>query len=449
MGEPGEGHDEGCGVFDGIEPTQGMAGEGGRSRLLGEVGGQARFEKAGEDTVDPDVPRTQFLGEAFGEPDQSRFAGGVSRLSDRRVEGRVGSDLNDGAVALCHHPSCSRSRAEKGAFEVRVEHGVPVSFFEAGEKFVSGDAGIVDEHVDPLKTFEIPLRIGGRADVQLVATGRKNLRAGFPESGGEGGGKSAATTGDDDDRIAQPVQRGEGIRKNNPSGSGEGALRRRRGRRSRSGKTRCRGRSATAGGWRFSAGIGIDDDGVGFVSHFRAAQFADVFDGFGKGNVAEREGNERSGSLFGSALVDEVHDRLAFRDFLRTRGQVIEDIADGRVDEGDFGDDDAGETTLEIILRTEILSHRGLATGRIIARVDETGIRFEDLLEEHERFVVFLLVEEGDTLIVDGLGAVLRGQGSNQQGGDDEQDGEDRFHGGSGLRVGLIASEFTSPRRVR
>ena len=33
---------------------------------------------------------------------------------------------------------------------------------------------------------------------------------------GEGGGKSAATTGDDDDRIALPVQRGEGIRKNNP-----------------------------------------------------------------------------------------------------------------------------------------------------------------------------------------------------------------------------------------
>ena len=240
------------------------------------------------------------------------------------------------------------------------------------------------------------------------------------------------------------------MRKNNPSGSGEGALRRRRGRRSRSGKTRGWGRNAAAGGWGFSAGIGIDDDGVGFVSHFRASQFADVFDGFGKGNVAEREGDGRSGSLFGSAFaVDEVHDRLAFRDFLRTRGQVIEDIADGRVDEGDFGDDDAGETTLEIILRTEILSHRGLATGRITARVDETGIRFEDLLEKHERFVVFLLVEEGDTLIVDGLGAGLRGQGSSQQGGDDEQGGEDRFHGGSGLRVGLIASEFTSLRRVR
>jgi hypothetical protein len=47
------------------------------------------------------------------------------------------------------------------------------------------------------------------------------------------------------------------------------------------------------------------------------------------------------------------------------------------------------------------------------------------------------------------LSAGLRGQGSNQQGGDDEQDGEDRFHGGSGLRVGLIASGLTSPRRVR
>ena len=184
MGEPGEGHDERCGVFDGIETTQGMAGEGGRSRLLGEVGGQARFEKAGEDAVDPDVPRTQFLGEAFGEPDQSRFAGGVSRLSDRRVEGRVGSDLNDGAVALYRHPSRSRYRAEKSAFEVRVDHGIPVRFFHLGEKFISGDAGIVDEHIDPLKTFEIPFRIGGRANVELFAAGRKNLRAGFLESGG-------------------------------------------------------------------------------------------------------------------------------------------------------------------------------------------------------------------------------------------------------------------------
>lgn len=148
-------------VFDSIEATQGMAGEGGGPDFFGKRVCHAGFEKSGEDAVDPDVPRSEFLGEAFGKPDQSRLAGGVSRLSNRGMQSRIGAELDDGSVALFDHAFGRRTRAEESPFQIGVEHRVPVSFLEAGEQLVSGDAGVVDEHIDPLETREIPFGIRG------------------------------------------------------------------------------------------------------------------------------------------------------------------------------------------------------------------------------------------------------------------------------------------------
>ena len=44
---------------------------------------------------------------------------------------------------------------KKRASQIGVVDRVPIRFFEAGETFVTGDAGIVDENVDAIKTIEI------------------------------------------------------------------------------------------------------------------------------------------------------------------------------------------------------------------------------------------------------------------------------------------------------
>lgn len=69
--------------FDGVKPFQGVFPFCCLLHGVGEGGGHAGFEEAGEDTVAPDVPFPEFEGVAFGQADEPGFRSGVGGLAER------------------------------------------------------------------------------------------------------------------------------------------------------------------------------------------------------------------------------------------------------------------------------------------------------------------------------------------------------------------------------
>ncbi len=237
-------------------------------------------------------------------------------------------------VAPLHHGPGGGAGAEEGTLEIGVEDVVPGFGGQPGEEVVSGDAGVVDEHVDAVEGGKVVRDGGGGAHVEFAAARSKDLGPEGLELLREGGGENALASGEDDaERVHRsradtgPERRAGGMAKGGLNVSGH-----------------LRGRDGGGGvGFGGAGGTGIDDDGVGFVLDRRAAELAHIFDRFVQGNVAEREGDEGSGTLFGRAFVDEVDHGLAFGDFLGAGGEIVENVADGGVSKGDLGNDKAGE----------------------------------------------------------------------------------------------------------
>ena len=127
------------------------------ARFLGKTGGHPRLEEAGEDAVDPDIARAEFLRETFGELDQTGLAGGVGGLSDGRMQGGIGVDLDDVPLAPPHHATGGGAAQRKAPFRFVSRTSCQFLLLESGEGLISGDAGVVDEHVDSMVTFEIGL----------------------------------------------------------------------------------------------------------------------------------------------------------------------------------------------------------------------------------------------------------------------------------------------------
>ena len=69
--------------------------------------------------------------------------------------------------ALADHVLVRQALAgDEGAFEIRVHHRVPVLVFHAKDQTVLGDAGVVDEHVEPaVRVGDFLDRIGERFGV--------------------------------------------------------------------------------------------------------------------------------------------------------------------------------------------------------------------------------------------------------------------------------------------
>ena len=83
--------------------------------------------------------------------------------SERGDAGQV----EDLAVRLLHEPGLSGFGHVEDALEVDVHHQVPVLLGHLEEQVVAGDAGVVDQHVDPAELVDHALHGGlggGRVD---------------------------------------------------------------------------------------------------------------------------------------------------------------------------------------------------------------------------------------------------------------------------------------------
>src|SRR5437667_444348 len=107
---------------------------------------------AGTDGVDVDVVRGELLGGGARERDHAALAGGVDRV------GRAGvalagdrGDVDDHAALLRDHLAGHALQAEEHALGVDAHDAVPVRLGEVHDVGAPRDAGVVDEHVDPLE----------------------------------------------------------------------------------------------------------------------------------------------------------------------------------------------------------------------------------------------------------------------------------------------------------
>ena len=138
---------------------------------LRQGGGHIRSDEAGGHRIDGDVPAGQLFGEALGQADQARLAGGIVGLARVAPQAHHAAQVDDAAIALAHHPACSLLAAEERTLEVGVQDGVKVFLGKAEDEVVAGDARVVDQNVHPSegvhRLFKQLLAALGGGDVGL------------------------------------------------------------------------------------------------------------------------------------------------------------------------------------------------------------------------------------------------------------------------------------------
>ena len=120
---------------------------------------------------------------------EARFAGAVGGAQRRGAQARDRRDVDDGAAALVAHQRRGGLRAQERSGEIDGEHARPVLVGDVENRLEDGDAGIVDQRVEPaeLRSATIVERardacgigdVAGewRGDVGLVERGKRSLQ---------------------------------------------------------------------------------------------------------------------------------------------------------------------------------------------------------------------------------------------------------------------------------
>src|SRR5207253_5796222 len=119
------------------QPAQWDGFDQGLPRLRGDPAGQLGVDEARRHGVHQHVARGELLGDRLGEPDQARLGRRVVRLPLVPGHPHDAGDVDDPAPApLDHAPGGVLGRQER-AFQVRVEHRVPVVFSDTEQQVVA------------------------------------------------------------------------------------------------------------------------------------------------------------------------------------------------------------------------------------------------------------------------------------------------------------------------
>src|SRR5229473_4365882 len=142
-------------------------------RVAGDGAGELRIDEPRGHRVHQDVTGGQFLGDGFGEADETGLGRGVVRLPLVPVDAHDARDIDDPPPAPLDHPPGRVLGHEERALQIRVDHGVPVVLADAEQQVVARGSGVVHDHVDapevPLHRGDRRLHLGGVAHVTTVA----------------------------------------------------------------------------------------------------------------------------------------------------------------------------------------------------------------------------------------------------------------------------------------
>src|SRR6266566_7346963 len=158
------------------QPAQWNRPDQGFPRVAGDGAGELRIDEPRGHRVHQHVPGGQFLGDGFGETDQTGLGRGVVRLPLVAVDAHYARDIDDPPPAALDHASGGVLGHEERALEIRVDHGVPIVLADPKQQVVARGSGVVHDHVDapevPLHRGDRRLHLSGVAHVTSVAPRR-------------------------------------------------------------------------------------------------------------------------------------------------------------------------------------------------------------------------------------------------------------------------------------
>src|SRR5437870_1039484 len=141
------------------QPAQWNRPDQGFPRVAGDGAGELRIDEPRGHRVHQHVTGGQFLGDGFGETDQTGLGRGVVRLPLVAVDAHYARDIDDPPPAALDHAPGGVLGHEERALEIRVDHGVPIVLADPKQQVVARGSGVVHDHVD---APEVPLDRGDR-----------------------------------------------------------------------------------------------------------------------------------------------------------------------------------------------------------------------------------------------------------------------------------------------
>src|SRR5690606_28390572 len=117
--------------------------------LVGEAGRHVGLDEAGGDDVGRHALAAEFAGKGLGETDEAGLGGGVVGLAGVAHHAGGAADVDDAAEAALHHGPGGSAAGDEGALEVHADDLVELLIAHAHQQVVAGDAGVVDEDVEP------------------------------------------------------------------------------------------------------------------------------------------------------------------------------------------------------------------------------------------------------------------------------------------------------------
>src|SRR3989454_3385888 len=158
------------------QPAQRNRPDQGFPRVAGDGAGKLRIDEPRGHRVHQDVTGGQFLGDGFGETDQTGLGRGVIRLPLVPVDAHDARDIDDPPPAPLDHPPGRVLGHEERALQIRVDHGIPIVLGDPKQQVVARGPRVVHDHVDapevPLDGGDHRLPLRGVAHVTSIAPRR-------------------------------------------------------------------------------------------------------------------------------------------------------------------------------------------------------------------------------------------------------------------------------------
>src|SRR6516225_1510204 len=141
--------DRGRDVVGGAEPSGGNRAEKARALLRCQLLRHCSRDRARRYAVHGNTAPADFGGDRFGHADHRRFCGRIIRLSGVAGDRDDGGDPDHPTVTASYHTAQSRAHQPEGGGQIDLDDDPPAFVVHAQSQRVAGDAGIVDQNVNP------------------------------------------------------------------------------------------------------------------------------------------------------------------------------------------------------------------------------------------------------------------------------------------------------------
>src|SRR5215470_1764755 len=119
------------------------------ARVDGKCGRHVGLDEPRRNGIDENAPMRKLARSGFRQSDEARLRRGVVGLPRVAHGTGGGGDIDDAPAGLrAHHRLAGGARHQKSAFEICLDHAIPILVLHSDEQTITRDAGVVDENVE-------------------------------------------------------------------------------------------------------------------------------------------------------------------------------------------------------------------------------------------------------------------------------------------------------------